>query len=73
VTFRGRNWRIVLATSPNMRFHATASLCLATYEPPGEGLRLLEKPEGTIPIHRVLPIPDKKSLEDLIVALRGGS
>ena len=40
---------------------------------PGEVLRLLEKPEGTIPIHRVKPIPDKKSLEDLIAALRGGS
>ena len=40
--------------------------------PPGEALRLLEKPEGTIPIHRYLPIPDRKSLEDLIAGLRGG-
>jgi len=38
---------------------------------PAEVLRLLEKPEGTIPIHRVMPIPDKKSLEDLIAAFRG--
>ena len=37
---------------------------------PAEVLRLLEKPEGTIPIHRVMPIPDKKSLEDLIAAFR---
>lgn len=37
---------------------------------PGEVLRLLEKPEGTVPIHRVQPIPDKKSLEDLIAAFR---
>lgn len=36
-----------------------------------EVLRLLEKPEGAIPIHRIMPIPDKKSLEDLIVAFRG--
>ena len=40
---------------------------------PGEVLRLLEKPEGTILIHRYMPIPDKKSLEDLIAGLRGGN
>jgi len=40
---------------------------------PGEVLRLLEKPEGTIPIHRAMPIPDRKSLEDLITAFRGGN
>ena len=39
---------------------------------PGEALRLLEKPEGTIPIHRYMPIPERKSLEDLIAGLRGG-
>jgi hypothetical protein len=39
--------------------------------PPAEVLRLLEKPEGTIPIHRIVPVPDKKSLEDLIAAFRG--
>jgi hypothetical protein len=38
---------------------------------PAEVLRLLENPAGTIPIHRVLPIPDKKALEDLIAAFRG--
>ncbi len=38
---------------------------------PAEVLRLLEKPEGTIPIHRLQPIPDKKSLEDLIAAFQG--
>jgi len=36
-----------------------------------EVLRLLEKPEGTIPIHRRVPVPDRKSLEDLIAAFRG--
>jgi hypothetical protein len=40
---------------------------------PAEVLHLLEKPEGTIPIHRYMPIPDKKSLEDLIAAFRGGN
>ena len=40
---------------------------------PAEVLRLLEKPEGTIPIHRLVPVPDRKSLEDLIVAFRGRS
>ena len=38
---------------------------------PVEVLRLLEKPEGTIPIHRTAPIPDKRSLEDLAGAFRG--
>jgi hypothetical protein len=38
---------------------------------PAEVLRLLEKPEGTIPIHRVVSIPDKKALEDLVAAFRG--
>jgi len=38
---------------------------------PAEVLRLLEKPEGTIPVHRVAPIPDKKALEDLIAVFRG--
>jgi hypothetical protein len=37
---------------------------------PAEVLRLLEKPGGTIPIHRIVPVPDKKSLEDLIAAFR---
>ena len=40
---------------------------------PAEVLRLLEKPEGTIPIHRLVPVPDRKSLEDLIAAFRGRS
>lgn len=38
--------------------------------PPAEVLRLLEKPEGTIPIHRLVSVPDPKSLEDLIAAFR---
>lgn len=38
-----------------------------------EVLRLLEKPEGTVPIHRVMPIPTRKSLEDLISAFQGGN
>ena len=38
---------------------------------PAEVLRLLEKPEGSIPIHRLAAVPDKKSLEDLITAFRG--
>ena len=33
---------------------------------PAEVLRLLEKPNGTIPIHRITPAPDTKSLEDLV-------
>ena len=37
---------------------------------PAKVLRLLEKPEGTIPVHRIMPIPHTKSLEDLIVAFR---
>jgi hypothetical protein len=40
---------------------------------PAEVLRLLEKPGGTIPIHRLAPVPDRKSLEDLIAAFRGRS
>jgi hypothetical protein len=36
-----------------------------------EVLRLLEKPAGTIPIHRTAPIPDTRSLEDLAGAFRG--
>ena len=39
---------------------------------PAEVLRLLEKPEGSIPIHRATPAPDKKALVDLIAAFRGG-
>jgi hypothetical protein len=38
---------------------------------PAEVLRLPEKPEGTIPIHRLVSVPDRKSLEDLIAAFRG--
>jgi hypothetical protein len=38
---------------------------------PAEVLRLLEKPEGSIPVHRVTPVPDRKALEDLIAAFRG--
>jgi hypothetical protein len=38
---------------------------------PAEVLRLLEKPAGTIPIHRLMPIPDPGSLEDLVAAFRG--
>ena len=37
---------------------------------PAEVLRLLDKPEGTIPVHRLTPIPDEKALEDLIAAFR---
>jgi hypothetical protein len=37
---------------------------------PAEVLRLLEKPEGIIPIHRIAPIPDRNALEDLIAAFR---
>ena len=40
---------------------------------PAEVLRLLEKPEGTIPIHRLVPVPDRKSLQDLIASFRGRS
>jgi hypothetical protein len=38
--------------------------------PPAEVLRLLEKPAGTIPIHRLVPVPDEKSLADLKAAFR---
>jgi hypothetical protein len=38
--------------------------------PPGEVLRLMENPEGRVPIHRAAPVPDRKSLEDLVVAFR---
>ena len=38
---------------------------------PAEVLRLLEKPEGSIPIHRIMPVPDRKLLEELIAAFRG--
>jgi hypothetical protein len=39
---------------------------------PAEVLRLLEKPEGRIPISRILAIPARESLSDLIAAFRGG-
>jgi len=39
---------------------------------PGEVLRLLEKPEGSIPIHRLLPAPSTESLHDLISEFRQG-
>lgn len=39
---------------------------------PAEVLRLLEKPEGRIPISRILAIPSRESLSDLIAAFRGG-
>jgi len=54
--------RIVRLRGRRYRYQETA---------PAEVLRLLEKPEGTIPIHRVVPIPDKKALEDLVAAFRG--
>ena len=38
-----------------------------------EVLRLLEKPAGTVPIHRGIPMPDRASLEDLIAAFRRGN
>ncbi len=37
---------------------------------PTHALRLLEKAKGTMPIHRVTPIPDTMSLADLIAAFR---
>jgi hypothetical protein len=37
-----------------------------------EVLRLLEKPEGHIPISRTTPVPSKESLGDLIAAFRNG-
>jgi hypothetical protein len=39
---------------------------------PAEVLRLLENPSGRIPVHRIIPVPDKESFEDLIEAFRGG-
>ena len=33
--------------------------------PPAEVIRLLEKPAGTIPIHRLASVPSRQSLEDL--------
>ena len=38
---------------------------------PPQGCEDCYEPEGTVPIHRVQPIPDKKSLEDLVAAFRG--
>jgi len=38
---------------------------------PTEVLRLLEKPEGTLPVHRIAPVPDQKSLADLVAVFRG--
>jgi hypothetical protein len=35
-----------------------------------EVLRLLEKPEGSLPVHRIAAIPSTKSLEDLVAAFR---
>jgi|RhiMetdeSRZDD1v2_1073273.scaffolds.fasta_scaffold17925_10 hypothetical protein len=40
---------------------------------PAEALRLLENPEGKIRIHRVMPVPDPKSLADLVAAFRDGA
>lgn len=37
-----------------------------------EVLRLLEKPEGRIPISRTMPVPSRESLGDLIAAFRDG-
>ena len=39
---------------------------------PAEVLRLLENPQGSIPIHRTIPVPGRESLEDLISAFRRG-
>jgi hypothetical protein len=39
---------------------------------PAEVLRLLKRPEGSIPIHRIMPVPSGESLEDLISAFRAG-
>lgn len=39
---------------------------------PAEVLRLLENPQGGIPIHRTIPVPGRESLEDLISAFRRG-
>jgi hypothetical protein len=38
-----------------------------------EVLRLLENPEGSIPVHRNLAIPDRQALADLIAAFRGAN
>jgi hypothetical protein len=37
-----------------------------------EVLRLLESPQGSIPIHRTNPVPGRESLEDLISIFRKG-
>ncbi len=39
---------------------------------PADVLRLLENPQGSIPIHRTIPVPGRESLEDLISAFRRG-
>ncbi len=39
---------------------------------PAEVIRLLENPQGSIPIHRTIPVPDRESLEDLISIFRRG-
>lgn len=39
---------------------------------PAEVLRLLENPQGGIPIHRTIPVPGRELLEDLISAFRRG-
>ena len=33
---------------------------------PAEVLRLLQRPEGSIPIHRIMPAPSRESLEELV-------
>lgn len=38
---------------------------------PTEVLRLLENPAGSIPVHRITPVPNREALEDLIAAFRG--
>lgn len=39
---------------------------------PAEVVRLLESPQGNIPIHRTIPVPGRESLEDLISSFRRG-
>lgn len=39
---------------------------------PAEVIRLLENPRGSIPVHRVIPVPDGESLTDLIAVFLGG-
>lgn len=39
---------------------------------PAEVLGLLENPQGSIPIHRTIPVPGRESLEDLITIFRRG-